>query len=556
MSKLLAIFLLIFVVIYLIPLGARPVVTPDEARYGAIPAEMIATGEWVAPRLNGIRYFEKPVLGYWSIAVSQKIFGANAWAIRLPSALAIGFSALCLVLVSRRCHLPRGAGWYAGLACMTMLGMVITGTTSLLDGMFTGALTGSLAFFYMAWTATSRPSRISWLILFGGFCGLAFLIKGFLGLAVPAMVIAPFLIWMRRWRDCLLMPWIPMLVAGIVVAPWTIAVHIADPDYWHYFFWVEHIHRFTGGQEAQHPEPFWFFAPILLAVILPWTFALPLAIEGLVRKHGLDEPWIRFALCWLFIPIIFFSISSGKLPTYIIPCVPAAALLIAVGVLERFRFRPEKPSFKWIYPSLILFLFGMFCIVEWGFGLTGVLPWDQEGSWHFLAMGLACLLWGIMDFTTVHIQRADTRVLMMAISPVVMSALLPSFLPTAWLGGYKTPERFLANHDDVLSDPETLVISDSNLMHAVNWFNDRYDVILFGGPGEVSWGIVDHPDRQVTWPEMISIVAIESRQRPVVVLLRNTDLLRRLVDESAIPEPLELDTANEIGLAIFGPSER
>ena len=171
-----------------------------------------------APRLNGIRYFEKPVLGYWAIAISQKVFGDNAWAIRLPSALAIGFSALCMVLISRRCQLPRGAGWYAGLACLTMLGMVITGTTSLLDGMFTGGLAGALTFFYMAWTAKTRPSRVGWLVLFGGFCGLSFLIKGFLGLAVPVMVIAPFLIWMGKWRDFFLMPWIPMLVAAIVIA--------------------------------------------------------------------------------------------------------------------------------------------------------------------------------------------------------------------------------------------------------------------------------------------------------------------------------------------------
>ena len=555
MSRLLAIFLLIFIVIYLIPLGARPIVTPDEVRYGAIPAEMLATGEWVAPRLNGIRYFEKPVLGYWAIAISQKVFGDNAWAIRLPSALAIGFSALCMVLISRRCQLPRGAGWYAGLACLTMLGMVITGTTSLLDGMFTGALAGALTFFYMAWTAKTRPSRVGWLVLFGGFCGLSFLIKGFLGLAVPVMVIAPFLIWMGKWRDFFLMPWIPMLVAAIVIAPWALAVHMADSQYWHYFFWVEHIHRFTGGEEAQHPEPFWYFIPIALVVILPWTFAMPLAIEGLIRKHRLDEPWIRYAICWFFIPIVFFSISSGKLPTYIIPCVPAAALLISVGVLQRFRYRPEKPSLKWIYPSVLLFVFGLICVIEWAFGVTGVLPWGEEGSWLFLVMALALFIWGVMDLITIYTQNAETRVLMMALSPVAMSAMLPSFLPTAWLGGYKTPEMFISNHDEFLSDPDAIVISDSNLMHAVNWFSDRYDVVLFGGPGEVAWGIVDQPERQVTWPQMKAIVSIESQQRPVVILLRNTEILEQLVAESDMPEPIELDTGNEIGIVVFGPSE-
>ena len=114
---------------------------------------------------------------------------------------------------------------------------------------------------------------------------------------------------------------------------------------------------------------------------------------------------------------------------------------------------------------------------------------------------------------------------------------------------------FISNHDEFLSDPDAIVISDSNLMHAVNWFSDRYDVVLFGGPGEVAWGIVDQPERQVTWPQMKAIVSIESQQRPVVILLRNTEILEQLVAESDMPEPIELDTGNEIGIVVFGPSE-
>ena len=179
MLRLLPIFCIVFVVIYLLPLGSRPIVTPDESRYGAIPAEMLSTGEFVAPRLNGIRYFEKPVLGYWAIAASQKIFGKNAWAIRLPSALSMGFAALCLVLLSRRLKLRPEAGWLAALIYITMLGVVIGGGVAILDAMFTGAVTGAIVFFYMAWTCAHARlkgwmAEPLWWILWTGLPGEGF----------------------------------------------------------------------------------------------------------------------------------------------------------------------------------------------------------------------------------------------------------------------------------------------------------------------------------------------------------------------------------------------
>ena len=553
MLRLLPVFCIVFVVIYLLPLGSRPIVTPDEARYGAIPAEMLSTGEFVAPRLNGIRYFEKPVLGYWLIAASQKVFGRNAWSIRLPSALSMGFAALCLVLLARRLSMRAETGWLAALVYITMLGVAIGGRAAILDAMFTGALTGALTFFYMAWTARTPGAKFGWLVLFGGFCGLAFLIKGFLGLAIPCIVIAPFLLWMWRWRDILLLPWIPMVAAAVVIAPWAIAVHIADVDFWHYFFWVEHIHRFTGGAEAQHPEPFWFFGPILLASAVPWTFAALLAVIGLGRR-SLREPWLCYALCWLVIPLIFFSISSGKLPSYIWPCLPAAALLLAVGLIERFEFRRVTRSFKWILPGVILMIIGAAAMVEWTFGFLDPTPWGEAGSWRFGLIGAGFFVWAALDLMAVSTTRANRRVLLMAISPVLMFAFVPLLLPTNWMGGYKVPESFLAEHGEVMADPDALVISDSHLMHAVNWFYDRYDVVIFGGPGEVAWGIGDHADRLVDGPALLELIQTMSAHRPVVLLLRDTEWMKHILAYPTLPPPQAYYEDRDIGMAVFGPS--
>ncbi|MCH2134159.1 MAG: phospholipid carrier-dependent glycosyltransferase [Phycisphaerales bacterium] len=552
MFRLLAVFCIIFTVIYLLPLGGRPIVTPDESRYGAIPAEMLETGEWVAPRLNGIRYFEKPVLGYWAIAASQWLFGPSPWSIRFPSAVAMGFAALCLVLLARCMGLREEVGWLAAIVFLTMLGVLIIGTVAILDAMFTGAVTGALTFFAMAWTARTPGARFGWLLLFGAFCGLAFLVKGFLGLAIPTIVIGPFLLWMCRWREIFVLPWVPMVAAAIVIAPWGIAVHMADSEYWHYFFWVEHIHRFTGGEEAQHPEPFWFFGPILLASAIPWTFAAILVIVGLGRRR-LREPWMRYALCWVVVPLLLFSISSGKLPSYIIPCMPAVALLIAVGLVERFEYRPERRTAKWLYPSVILMLFGVAAFVEWGFGFVDPSPWGEEGAWRFGLIGAGFFAWAALDLAAVSTTRANRRVLLMGLSPVLMFAFVPLLLPTNWMSGYKAPEAFLSAHGDAMADPEALVISDSHLMHAVNWLYGRYDVVLFGGPGEVAWGIVDHADRLVDGPALIELISRESRERPVVLLLRDTENLQHILAHPDVPEPWQLEVDRGIGLSVFGP---
>ena len=344
-----------------------------------------------------------------------------------------------------------------------------------------------------------------------------------------------------------------MLAAAIVIAPWAIAVHMADADFWHYFFWVEHIHRFTGGEEAQHPEPFWFFGPMILASAVPWTFAMILAILGLGRR-SLREPWLRYALCWLVIPLVFFSISSGKLPTYILPCMPAVALLLAVGLIERFEFRCKKRSLKSIIPALILMGIGTVAMVEWAFGFLDSTPWGEEGSWRFGLIGAGFFIWAAFDLMAVSTQRANRRVLIMALSPVLMFAFVPLLLPTNWMGGYKAPGAFLQEHGTVMADPDTLVISDSHLMHAVNWFYDRYDVVIFGGPGEVAWGIEGQPDRLVDAPALLELITSQASQRPVVLLLRDTEWMQHILAYPTLPPVQESVMDRDIGLAVFGPA--
>ena len=269
---------LFFVVAYLVPLGGRPLVPPDEFRYAEIPREMMDSGSYAAPHLLTVRYFEKPVLGYWMTAGSFKIFGQNAFALRLPCALGAGLAAfLIFFLVNQTLRDDK----LAALASMLFLtsGLVYgVSTFAVLDSQTTGLITGILVTSFLAVLEPGfTRRRVLLLALCGLFAGLAFMTKGFIAWVVPGLAMAGFLIWERRWKEFYLLPWIPAVVALVIVAPWALAVHRAEPDYWNYFVMIEHVQRFTAKTEGQHPEPFWYYIPVLLGGVFPAAFLAPAA---------------------------------------------------------------------------------------------------------------------------------------------------------------------------------------------------------------------------------------------------------------------------------------
>ncbi|HID70163.1 MAG TPA: phospholipid carrier-dependent glycosyltransferase [Desulfobacterales bacterium] len=190
----------IFVLLYLLPLGARPLFIPDETRYAEVPREMIVSGDWVVPHINGLRYFEKPVLGYWISAVSIMVFGENDFAVRLPSAMACGFVALLIMLVCRSsCEMDSSAPALATLVYLTSFGVVVMGGIAVLDNVLTLFVTACLITFFLA-TRQQPKSNKEHLFLFlaGLFAGAAFLTKGFIAFAVPVLTAAPYLVWQKK----------------------------------------------------------------------------------------------------------------------------------------------------------------------------------------------------------------------------------------------------------------------------------------------------------------------------------------------------------------------
>ena len=323
--------IVLFLFVYILPLGFRPLAIPDEARYGEIPREMLTSGDWVVPRLNGLKYFEKPVFGYWTNAVSLTVFGENAFALRLPSALSVGLSTLMIFLLVRKFSARETAAVLSPAIFLTCPLVLAMGHITVLDSLLSMLLTGALVCFFFSHMAENRRRKNFFLALMGVFCGMAFLTKGFLAFAVPVLAVVPFLLWERRFKDLLKVPWIPMLTAFLVVLPWSLMIHFREGNFWNYFFWTEHIARFLHPISGQHPKPVWYFLPVLVGGALPWFIQAP-AVLPMVLKFELKSPLMRFVLCWFLFPFLFFSVCSGKLIPYILPCFPPLAIVLSIGL--------------------------------------------------------------------------------------------------------------------------------------------------------------------------------------------------------------------------------
>ena len=488
------ILLLMYLIIYILPLGIRPVMIPDEARYAEIPREMIVAENWVSPHLNGLRYFEKPVLGYWVTGVSMQLFGDNAFAMRLPSALSAGLSALVIFMLLSRFTQRRTTALNAAMIYLSMLGVFLIGTNNILDSVFSFLLTAAFVSFYFSHKETDSKKRLMYLLLLGVFCGGAFLAKGFLAFVLLGAVIGPYVIWQGRWQELFTRGWIALLSAIVVIAPWAILVHLQEPEYWQYFFWEEHVKRFASD-EAQHGEPFWYYLMYLPLLTLPWIAQLPMALKNLFNKNddsqNVDAELVKYSILWFLMPFIFFSISRGKLPTYILPCLAPLAVLLAVGIENYLSNKNATESKLTGFKVANGFIAGFFLIVAIALvliqsGIVGKLVWDASENWKWIALACAFLSGAVLLFLSFKNQSINRRLGLQAMSVAAVMFVISIGIPQRTAMS-KMPGDFLLEHADKIK-PDTILFSDDILIHAVNWNYKRSDVYMTGA-GESKHGL-------------------------------------------------------------------
>ena len=335
MRRLQLVLLAVFALVWFSNLEYRKLVNPDEGRYAEIPREMVVSGDWVTPRLNDIKSFEKPALQYWATAAAFSLFGEHQWTARLWSALT-GFLGVLMVFVTGRRLFGFDAGCYAALVLGSSFLYVFIGHVNTLDMGLSVFLSAAVCAFLLAQDdSADAAGRRNWMLAAWAALALAVLSKGLIGLVLPGATLVLYIPVARDWR---LAGRLHLLAGGALflalAAPWFVAVSLANPEFARFFFIHEHLERFLTKAHGRYQAPY-YFIPVLLAGMLPWTITL---IDALARAWKLQperrfQPR-RFLLVWVAVVFVFFSASSSKLVSYILPMFPALALLVGMRLTQ------------------------------------------------------------------------------------------------------------------------------------------------------------------------------------------------------------------------------
>ena len=349
---------LLLALVWFANLEARKLIRPDEGRYAEVAREMVVTGDWVTPRQNGFKYFEKPVLQYWATAAAFDLFGVHHWTARLWPALTGFLGVLLTALVGARFWGLRAGVMAGAVAGSSLLYVLIAHVNTLDMGLAFFLCLGMFSLMLAQRERVASSAARNWMWLAWAALGLAVLTKGLIGAALPAASLILYTLWSRDWALWTrIRLWSGLLILMAVAAPWFVIVCIRNPEFFQFFFIYEHFDRFLTKAHSRTGAP-WYFVPILLAGMLPWTLLmLDACLRALpretVRENGFQPK--RFLLTWIIFVMVFFSASSSKLPSYILPVFPALALLIGEYLA---RIRPRVLALH-IVPALAVGIAGV-----------------------------------------------------------------------------------------------------------------------------------------------------------------------------------------------------
>ena len=337
-----AVFWLGLALLWFLPLNSPHLFDPDEGRYAEIPREMVASGDWVTPRLDAIKYFEKPALGYWATAVAFEVFGQHAWTVRLWPAIC-GMLGLALTFALGRQLYDQRAALLAVLVQASALLYVAMARIATLDMSLSFGLQLAMTALALLAQPARQPRAPAWRLplLLGVGVALAVMSKGLVGILIPGAVAALFMLIQRDWRLPLrAQPWWTLAALLVLAVPWFVLVSVRNPEFAHFFFIFEHFQRYLSRSGFDRYQPVWFFLPVLALGLLPWTTLLPGALRGAWRAARAGDRPTSMLLLWAGFVLVFFSMSQSKLAPYILPMLPALSLLTgrAIAGLPAPRF--------------------------------------------------------------------------------------------------------------------------------------------------------------------------------------------------------------------------
>ncbi|BAQ81035.1 lipid IV(A) 4-amino-4-deoxy-L-arabinosyltransferase [Pseudomonas sp. St29] len=508
----LPLLLIAFGLFYLLPMATHGLWIPDETRYAQISQEMLLTGKWASPHFMGIRYFEKPVAGYWMIAIGQALFGDNLFGVRVASALSTGLSVVLAYLLARRLWNDPRKSLASALLYMSFTVVALQAGYANLDPQFTFWVNLSLVALWFTFDCRSVRGQISAWVVLGLACGMGFMTKGFLAWLLPVLVALPYALWQKRLRSLLIYGGLGVLVAILISLPWALRVHAQEPDYWRFFFWHEHIRRFAG-EDAQHASPWWYYLPLLVGFSVPWVLLLPASLKQAWEQRRLNSS--GFLLLWLVLPLAFFSLSKGKLPAYILPCLLPLALLMGHTLVDRLAAgKTRLLAFNGVL-NLVAGLLGLLALVY--FQMKKPVYVDEPQ--HLVLVYVLLLGWILSNL--LQAMRPLSLWAAPALGSFLLVALAPAALPNSVVYN-KIPDQFIIDHVAELGQAKALLSNDLGAASALAWRLGRPDVTLYNTEGEVKYGLgyEDSAARKVDLNQVQPWIEQARKQGSIGVVMR------------------------------------
>jgi len=510
-----ALFFLSVAIVYYSGLGTIPLLEPDEGRYAEIPREMLATGDFVTPHLNGVVYLEKPPLFYWGNALSMAVFGETEFAARFFTAT-VSIAGVLLAWWMGASLAGWRTGLFSAMVLSTCLYHYVVGRINTLD--MTLAVTMVLAVFpaYL-YLSGKRVSRRYLHLSYAG-AALAFLSKGLIGVVFPAAILLLWMLVARRNREigkAISLPGIGLFLA--IALPWVILAQRANPDFLWFFFVREHFLRYATKMHGRY-QPFWFFFPVVVAGMLPWlAFArrAGMAVRAKAGEYFAVEDR-RFLLCWVFFILVFFSFSNSKLITYAAPLFPPLAVLFG-RALDLWADR-EDGRVRCRFPLALAAVMAA--------GILLFPPYTsypiEAGRWVPLcALPVALILaWGIVPL---FVRRLGAEKVV-CLSYLLLALFLTSLnRPAAeYLGGYKSVKRLATVLSAALREGD-VVVQYSTYRQGLPFYTKRRSVLV-NEVGELEFGAERAPDRDRYFLDDRAFLALWNSEARVFCVFRENML--------------------------------
>ena len=514
--KYVIILLLLSFIFFFHGIGTYSLKEPDEGRYAEIPREMVELRDYVVPHLDYTRYFEKPPLFYWAVALSYEVFGVTEWSFRFPNALSALLCVMALYFGARR-WLGREVAFLSSVILASSLGFFAMARIVTLDMFFSLWLFLSLLCFYGYY----RERKPLFIYLFYGAMGLSTLTKGPVALILVGATIFIFLLFEKNLSFLKQLKWIKGLaVYLIVIVPWIVAISLREKEFLYFFVVDQNILRFLTSKHKRTGSLLYFF-PVLFGGMLPWSLFIP---RSFVELWGKKE--LRLFLIWTIVVFVFFSISKSKLPPYILPVFPAVSL--ALGSFFHGKWKVKSPA-----PEVIAYiiLFAVFSTSAFLYGNTAFTSYVGTISGEAIAImselkgfsiGLSVISAIVGVFLLLRQFNAFSFlvplftffsgiiVLMLMLNSVTIDKLNTTKKLSAAINERKPAPEYVVNY---LSFDETLP------------FYTRRKVLIAGYKGELEMGAV-YEDSKATFISEPDFLKLLHSGSPTVAVLKEKKLKR------------------------------